>query len=75
MLSLLKSMLHASAYDMPVGGSKKEKKNHSRELFVCGHFFASKDGIPVKKLRAMKSQGERKKKNSLAKEKNIKELE
>lgn len=61
-------MLHASAYDMPVGGSKK-KKNHSMELCVCvWPFFASEDGIPVKKLRAMKSQGERKK-NSFAKEK------
>lgn len=65
MLSLSKSKhwqtLHASAYDMPVGGSKK-KKNSSNGIVCVWPFFASEGGIQVKEPRAMKSQGEQKKK-------------
>lgn len=38
------TMLHASAYDMPVGGSKK-KKNCPMELFACGRFSPVRAGF------------------------------
>lgn len=63
------TMLHVSAYDMPVGGSKK-KRNCPMELFACGRFSPARAGFLSRSREPWKVRGREKKQLSERKKKN-----